>query len=224
MGRQPTVDIPLQIGAESTTVEVNTEAPVIDTTSTENLTNISSETLQNIPTGITYQSVIQYAPMARNEPLAGLSVNGIGTGGTGGSMPGSSGNGLGFGYSIGGAADSESSYLVEGQDTENISGRLFESQRSHGLHPGSADEDVGDRSPVRRGAGRRGQRGHEEGQQRVPRPIFHDLRIFGDRRESGERVSCATIRWTAAMRMLARTRPPSFTRRRRTISARCSPG
>jgi hypothetical protein len=37
-------------------------------------------------------------------------------------MPGSSGNGQSFGYSIGGAADSESSYLVEGQDTENISG------------------------------------------------------------------------------------------------------
>jgi hypothetical protein len=122
VGRQPTVDMSLQVGAESTTVEVNTEAPVIDTTSTENLTNISSETLQNVPTGITYQSVIQYAPMARNEPLAGLSMNGVGTGGTGGSMPGSSGNGLGFGYSIGGAADSESSYLVEGQDTENISG------------------------------------------------------------------------------------------------------
>jgi hypothetical protein len=56
------------------------------------------------------------APMAHNEPLAGYA------GGTGGSMPGSSGNGHSVGYSIGGAADSESSYLVEGQDTENISG------------------------------------------------------------------------------------------------------
>jgi hypothetical protein len=37
-------------------------------------------------------------------------------------LPGSSGNGLGYGFSIGGAGDSESSYLVEGQDTENISG------------------------------------------------------------------------------------------------------
>jgi hypothetical protein len=37
-------------------------------------------------------------------------------------LPGSSGNGLGYGFSIGGASDSESSYLVEGQDTENISG------------------------------------------------------------------------------------------------------
>jgi hypothetical protein len=44
------------------------------------------------------------------------------TGNAGGSLPGSAGNGLGYGFSIGGAADSESTYLVEGQDTENISG------------------------------------------------------------------------------------------------------
>ena len=37
-------------------------------------------------------------------------------------LPGSAGNGLGSGYSVGGAADSENTYLVEGQDTENISG------------------------------------------------------------------------------------------------------
>ena len=60
--------------------------------------------------------------MAREEPLSGMQANGHGIGGSGGSMPGSSGNGQSFGYSIGGAADSESSYLVEGQDTENISG------------------------------------------------------------------------------------------------------
>jgi hypothetical protein len=122
VGRLPSADVVLQVGAESTTVEVNTEAPVIDTTTTQNITNLSSEALQNVPTGITYQSVIQYAPMARNEPLAGQTGSGEGMGGTGGSLPGSSGNGLSFGYSIGGAADSESSYLVEGQDTENISG------------------------------------------------------------------------------------------------------
>jgi hypothetical protein len=122
IGRVPSADVVLTVGSEETTVEVNAAPPVIDTTSTENLTDLSAQALQNLPTGITYQSVIQFAPMARNEPLAGLSVAGQGTGGTGGSMPGSSGNGLGFGYSIGGAADSESSYLVEGQDTENISG------------------------------------------------------------------------------------------------------
>ena len=64
--------------------------------------------------------MIQFAPMARNEPLAGGTA-GL-TGNTGGSLPGSSGNGQDFGYSIGGGADSENSYLVEGQDTENISG------------------------------------------------------------------------------------------------------
>jgi hypothetical protein len=122
VGRLPSLDLALQIGAESATVEVSTDAPVIDTTTTENMTNVTSEALQLLPTGTTFQSVIQFAPMARNEPLAGLSVRGTGSGGTGGSMPGSSGNGQGFGYSIGGAADSESSYLVEGQDTENISG------------------------------------------------------------------------------------------------------
>jgi hypothetical protein len=57
--------------------------------------------------------------MARNEPLAGGQMVG---GGTGGALPGSSGNGGEVGYSFGGAADSESMYLVEGQDTENISG------------------------------------------------------------------------------------------------------
>jgi hypothetical protein len=59
--------------------------------------------------------------MARNEPLAGGSTF-LGAGGSGGSFPGSSGNGGAVGYSVGGAADSENSYLVEGQDTENISG------------------------------------------------------------------------------------------------------
>ncbi len=121
VGRLPTVDVALRVGATATTVEVTGAAPVIDTTTTQNITNVTSEALNNLPTGITYQSVIQFAPMAREEPLSGMQQNGHGIGGSGGSMPGSSGNGLSFGYSIGGAADSESSYLVEGQDTENIS-------------------------------------------------------------------------------------------------------
>lgn len=122
VGHLPTIDVALTVGAEATTVEVSTEAPVIDTTTTQNITNVTNEALQNLPTGNTFQSVIQFAPMAREEPLSGMSQNGHGTGGSGGSMPGSSGNGQGFGYMIGGAADSESSYLVDGQDTENISG------------------------------------------------------------------------------------------------------
>ena len=122
VGHLPSLNIGLKVGSTSTVVEVTSEGPIIDTTTVTTLTNIPQEELLNTPHGISFQSVIQFAPMARNEPLAGMSVNGQGSGGNGGSMPGSSGNGNSFGYSIGGAADSESSYLVEGQDTENISG------------------------------------------------------------------------------------------------------
>src|SRR5205814_5081189 len=122
VGHLPTIDISLEVGTAETIVEVTSAAPVIDTTTTQNLTNVTHEVIANIPHGLSFQSVIQFAPMARNEPLAGASTNGMGSGGTGGSLPGSSGNGQTFGFSIGGAADSESSYLVEGQDTENNSG------------------------------------------------------------------------------------------------------
>lgn len=116
VGHLPSIDVALEVGGAESMIEVTSTAPVIDTTTTQNLTNVTNDVIANVPHGLTYQSVIQFAPMARNEPLAGA------MGGTGGSLPGSSGNGLGFGFSIGGAADSESSYLVEGQDTENNSG------------------------------------------------------------------------------------------------------
>jgi len=115
VGHLPTVDIALEIGAAAEVVEVNATAPVIDVTTNSNQTNVTADTIDNTPHGYSFQSVIQYAPMARNEPLAG------GGGGTGGMPPGSTANGSAVGYSIGGAADSESTYLVEGQDTENIS-------------------------------------------------------------------------------------------------------
>lgn len=119
-GHLPTLDITMEIGATSEVVEVSGQAPVIDVTTNTNQTNVTSDVIQDVPHGYSFQSVIQFAPMARNEPLAGGSA-GM-TGNAGGSLPGSSGNGNTVGYSIGGAADSESSYLVEGQDTENISG------------------------------------------------------------------------------------------------------
>ena len=120
VGHLPTLDLPLSVGAQGTVVEVTGEAPAIDVTTNTNQTNLTNETLNDTPHGYTFQSVIQYAPMARNEPLAG---GGAGmSGNSGGSLPGSAGNGLSVGFSVGGGADSENSYLVEGQDTENISG------------------------------------------------------------------------------------------------------
>jgi hypothetical protein len=120
VGHLPTLDLALAVGAAGTVVEVSGSAPVIDVTTNTNQTNLTNETLNDTPHGYSFQSVIQYAPMARNEPLAGGSA-GM-TGNSGGSLPGSAGNGGSVGFSVGGGADSENSYLVEGQDTENISG------------------------------------------------------------------------------------------------------
>jgi hypothetical protein len=120
VGHLPTLDLTLAVGAAGTVVEVTGEAPAIDVTTNTNQTNLTNETLNDTPHGYSFQSVIQFAPMARQEPLAGGSA-GM-TGNSGGSLPGSAGNGLSVGFSVGGGADSENSYLVEGQDTENISG------------------------------------------------------------------------------------------------------
>ncbi len=125
IGHLPTLDLTLSVGAAGTVVEVTGAAPVIDVTTTTNSTNVTSDVLDNAPHGYSFQSVIQYAPMARNEPLSG---NQLLAGGTGGAIPGSSSNGFANGYMIGGAADSESSYLVEGQDTEDISGGASRAQ------------------------------------------------------------------------------------------------
>jgi len=120
VGHLPTINFVLQVGTNTTVLEVNGEAILVDVTTNHTITNITQDVIQNAPHGYSFQSVIQFAPMARSEPLAGNQLIGGATGG--GSLPGSSGNGGAVGYSIGGAADSESSYLVDGIDTENISG------------------------------------------------------------------------------------------------------
>ena len=122
VGHLPSLDLTLKVGAEATVVEVTAEAPLIDVTVTHTATNVTEDVISDIPHGRTFQSVIQFAPSARNEPLMGETSAGSAVGGNGGSMPGSSGNGLSYGFSVSGASDSENSYLVEGQDTENISG------------------------------------------------------------------------------------------------------
>ncbi|MGA2673663.1 MAG: carboxypeptidase regulatory-like domain-containing protein [Terracidiphilus sp.] len=119
VGHLPTVNLELSIGTVKSVVEVNTEGPLIDTTTTTTLTNIPEEELQNVPHGTSFQSVIEFAPSARAEPLAGGALFGNGSGST---SPGNGGNGGSVGYSIGGGSDSENSYLVEGQETADIIG------------------------------------------------------------------------------------------------------
>jgi Carboxypeptidase regulatory-like domain/TonB dependent receptor len=120
VGHLPTIDIGLEVGKASEVVEVNAATPLIDTTTSRTMTNVTSDVIDFVPHGESFQSVIQFAPSARNEPLMG----GMGSGfsGTGGCSPSGCSNGAAAGYQIGGAADSENGYLVEGQDTANLIG------------------------------------------------------------------------------------------------------
>jgi hypothetical protein len=123
VGRLPNVDFSLQVGVSETVVEVSSAAPQIDVTTNVTTTNVTEDVIDAIPHGRTYQSVIQFAPSARNEPLMGNTTQGGYPGnGTGGSAPGSTANGGDHGFSVAGGSDSENSYLVEGQETANLIG------------------------------------------------------------------------------------------------------
>src|SRR5579863_9698627 len=127
VGHLPSVDFVLTLGKSSTVVEVTSEAPAIDVTTNHTMTNITEDVINEVPHGRSFQSVIQFAPAASNEPLGG-SIGTSGGMGTGGQSPGSSGNGQAFGYSVAGGADSENAYLVEGQETADIIGGFSHTQ------------------------------------------------------------------------------------------------
>jgi len=127
VGHLPSVDITLEVGAAAEVVEVSGAAPEIDVTTNHTMTNITEDVINDVPHGRSFQSVIQFAPAASNEPLGGSIGTSMGSG-TGGQSPGSSGNGQSFGYSVAGGADSENRYLVEGQETADIIGGFSHTQ------------------------------------------------------------------------------------------------
>src|SRR5882724_10892650 len=103
VGHLPTVDFALEVGTASTIVEVSSTAPQIDVTTNVTTTNVTQDVIDNIPHGRSFQSVIQFAPAARNEPLMGNTTQGGYPGnGTGGSAPGSTANGGDHGFSVAG--------------------------------------------------------------------------------------------------------------------------
>lgn len=101
-GRLPSIDINLKLGAQQETVEVSGEAPVVDVTQSKVATSVSREILDSIPKGRSFQSVIPFAPGARQEPLQG----------------GTSSRDNGF--QIDGASDSENVYMIDGMNATNI--------------------------------------------------------------------------------------------------------
>jgi Carboxypeptidase regulatory-like domain/TonB dependent receptor len=119
VGHLPTVDFALQVGGSETVVEVSGAAPAVDVTTNVTQTNITQDVVQDVPHGRSFQSVIQFAPSARNEPLAGSTIL---SNGSGGGSPGNESNGSDHGFSVAGGSDSENSYLVEGQETADLAG------------------------------------------------------------------------------------------------------
>jgi len=126
VGHLPSVDFKLDVGSSSTVVEVNAAAPIIDTTTNTTLTNITEDVVQDVPHGRSFQSVIQFAPAARNEPLAGSNLTTAAPALAALLRQRSNGNSVGF--MVAGGSDSENSYLVEGQ-RRRISRWFFAQQR-----------------------------------------------------------------------------------------------
>jgi hypothetical protein len=103
-GSLPTIDPKLEVGAIEQTVEVSGEAPIVDVTQSKVQVTVSKEELDSIPKGRSFQSVIPFAPGARQEPLQTRREE----------------SGRNNGFQIDGASDSENVYMVEGMNTTNI--------------------------------------------------------------------------------------------------------
>ena len=94
-GVLPTLNFTLKVGQTTETVEVSAEAPIVEVAQSKKQATATQEIINALPKGRSFQSIIGFAPGARNEPLQG-------------------------GYQIDGASNAENSYLIEGQDTGNI--------------------------------------------------------------------------------------------------------
>lgn len=101
-GRLPTIDVNLQLGAVGETVEVSSAAPMVDVTQSKVQVSVSQEEMANVPKGRSFQSLIPFAPGARQEPLQ--------------SSRGNNTNG----FQVDGASDSENVYLIDGVNTTNV--------------------------------------------------------------------------------------------------------
>ena len=104
VGKLPTLEVTLEVGSKAETIEVTGRAPLVDVTSVNVVVDIPQEVIDNIPKGRSYQSLIPFAPGARQEPLQSPRNN----------------SGRNNGFQIDGASDSENTYLVEGLDTTEI--------------------------------------------------------------------------------------------------------
>ena len=101
-GALPIVNFDLKVGETSSTVEVSSEAELVDMTQSKVQTDVTRQDLTALPKGRSFQSVIPLAPGARQEPLQSTAAGRTG------------------GFQIDGASDSENAYLIDGINTTNV--------------------------------------------------------------------------------------------------------
>src|SRR6266702_2145862 len=122
-GDLPTLNIGLKIGTAATVVDVSSSVAMVDVTQSKVETTISSEIIALMPKGRSFQSVITFAPGARQEPLQSLApVNGTSTPNAAGNANIGGNGSRTNGFQIDGASDSENVYLSDGVNISNIQG------------------------------------------------------------------------------------------------------
>jgi hypothetical protein len=99
LGQILTVDLALAVGGVAETVSVTAESPIIDTRGSARSTILTAETIDKLPRGRDFTTVITQAPGANNEPKSG-------------------------GISVDGSSASENRYIIDGAETTNLQNGL----------------------------------------------------------------------------------------------------
>ena len=121
-GDLPNLNIKLAVGTESV-IDVSTSVAMVDVTQSKVETTIPKEVLDQIPKGRSFQSVIPFAPGARQEPLQSLAtLNGATAPNAAGNANIGGGSSRLNGFQIDGASDAENVYSMDGVNITNVQG------------------------------------------------------------------------------------------------------
>jgi hypothetical protein len=95
LGQLLTIDLTLSVGAVAETVMVTGDSPIIDLRQSARGTNLTAETIEKLPRGRDFTSVVTQAPGANQETRSG-------------------------GISIDGSSAGENRYIIDGAETTNL--------------------------------------------------------------------------------------------------------
>src|SRR5438045_3000402 len=113
-GALPNLNFSLSAANTEVVIDVSSSVALVDVTQSKVETTITNDVLQELPKGRSFQSVIPFAPGARQEPLQSLNTASTINGNLNANRSG--------GFQIDGASDSENMYTSEGVNITAISG------------------------------------------------------------------------------------------------------